>query len=251
LRYVQQLAWPALDVEPALESERYLRQGAAFHRLAHQHALGIPADHLTKAADDANLRRWWRNYLESGLTDLPGTRYPEIVLSAPIAGYRLVARYDLVAVEPGRRAVIVDWKTSRRRHPRRWLEERLQTRVYPFVLVQAGSQIIDSQPPSPELVEMVYWFASFPADPERFSYAEGQYAADQAYLGKLITEIAGLSDEGFPLTQAERRCRYCRYRSLCRRGDVAGQLDEEMDDPGLGDTMDVSLEFDQIAEILY
>jgi len=61
LRYVQRLAWPAIDAEPALENERYLQQGAAFHRLAHQHALGIPADRLVVAGsgDDADIRRWW------------------------------------------------------------------------------------------------------------------------------------------------------------------------------------------------
>jgi hypothetical protein len=251
VRYVQRLAWPALDVEPALENERYLRQGAAFHRLAHQHALGIPAEHLVTAAGDGDLRRWWRNYLESGPTDLPAARYPEVVLSAPLGGYRLLARYDLVAVEPGQRAVIVDWKTSRRRPPRRWLEERLQTRVYPFLLVQAGRQISDSQPLAPEQVEMIYWFADFPADPERFAYVGEQCAADEAYLTALVQEIAGLSDEGFALTSDENRCRYCRYRSLCRRGDTAGRLDEEEDDLGLGDTVDISLELEQIAEILY
>jgi hypothetical protein len=42
LRHVQQVAWPALVAEPALENERRMRLGAAFHRLVRQHFLGIP-----------------------------------------------------------------------------------------------------------------------------------------------------------------------------------------------------------------
>ncbi|MCP4541151.1 MAG: PD-(D/E)XK nuclease family protein, partial [Chloroflexi bacterium] len=41
LRYVLRVAWPAPEAEPVLENERYLQQGAAFHRLVHQHALGL------------------------------------------------------------------------------------------------------------------------------------------------------------------------------------------------------------------
>ena len=45
----------------------------------------------------------------------------ETVLSMPFqVGYggpvfRLTAKYDLFAVDPGKRAMIVDWKTTRRR----------------------------------------------------------------------------------------------------------------------------------------
>jgi CRISPR/Cas system-associated exonuclease Cas4 (RecB family) len=250
LRYVQRVAWPAIDVEPVLENERYLQQGAAFHRLVHQHALSIPAAQLAAASGDMDLIRWWRNYLESSPADLPAQRSPEIVLSAPLGGYRLLARYDLVAVDPGQRAVIVDWKTSRRRTPRRVLAERLQTRVYPFLLVEAGAQLNDSRPLAAEQVEMIYWFADFPADPERFVYDGAQHAADEATLTGLIEEIASLSDESFPLTPDERRCRYCHYRSLCRRGGGAAQKEDE--DPELDDgILDISLDLEQIAEVLY
>ena len=263
LRYVQGLAWPAIDAEPPLENERYLQQGAAFHRLAHQHALGIPTERLA-VAGDGDIRRWWRNYLQSGPAGLPAKRYPEVVLSAPLGGYRLLARYDLIAIDPamdaamgrGQRAVIVDWKTSRRRTPRDRLQARLQTRVYPFLLVQAGLHLNDSHPLPPEQVEMIYWFSDFPADPERFSYDRAQHGADEAYLAALIGEIAGRgSDEDFALTSDDRRCRYCRYRSLCRRGEVAGLLDDD-DGELAGDfdpaaDLDAFLDVEQIAEIEY
>jgi len=281
LRYIRRVAWPALRAEPALESERFVQQGTAFHRLVHQHIVGLPVERLSSAVNDENLRRWWSNYLESPPLNLPPRHYPEVVLSAPVGGHRLVAKYDLVALDAVRRAsaevdassraIIVDWKTSRKRPQRRWLAGRLQTRVYPYLLVQAGAQLSAGQPLAPEQVEMIYWFAGFPAEPERFSYDAAQCEADGVYLTSLVEEIVGLGDGGFPLTDQERRCRYCLYRSLCRRGVEAGpfddaeaddhtsadldrasaDLDRAFDELGLGDDVDLVLGLEQIAEIEY
>jgi len=283
LRYIQRLAWPAVEAEPALENERHLQQGAAFHRLVHQHLLGFLPERLSGAIADEDLSRWWHNCLEGGPADLPVSRYPEVVLSAPVSGHRLVAKYDLVAVGPvlsssasltvnsdegtEQRAVIVDWKTSRRRPRRKGLAERLQTRVYPYLLLRAGSHLNEDRPFQPEQVEMVYWFANFPEDPERFPYDATQYDVDGDYLASLIEEIKelalspvlspvegppkGLGDEDFSLTTQEWRCRYCPYRSLCQRGTRAGALDEAEDEPEWGDDFEIPLDFEQIAEIEY
>lgn len=267
LRYLQRLAWPAVEVEPALENERHLLQGTAFHRLVHQHTLGIAPERLSSAVTDADLRRWWHNYLERGPEDLPESRYPEVVLSAPAGGYRLVAKYDLIAVGPsaeftpsrdeglradvGKRAVIVDWKTSRKRPSRRWLAERLQTKVYPYLLVRAGGHLNDGQILEAEQVEMLYWFANFPEEPARFAYDTAQYEADEAYLTSLVGQVANLSNSFYPLTTQKRHCKYCRYRSLCQRGVRAGALDEIEDELELDEGFDISLDFEQIAEIEY
>ena len=169
LRYVERVAWPAIEVEPVIENERHLQQGAAFHHLVHQHALGVPAAQLTTAAGKRDLRRWWRNYLESGPANLPAARYPEIVLSAPLGGYRLLAKYDLVAVDPEQRVVIVDWKTSRKRTPRRWLEERLQTKVYPYLVVAAGAHLNGGRAFQPQQRKEEQQFRSFRCSADRYS----------------------------------------------------------------------------------
>ena len=258
LRYVLQLAWPAQEVEPALENELHMRQGAAFHRLVHRYVLGIPAEDLSRAIQEPDLRRWWHNYLERGPQELPEARYPEVLLSAPLTGYRLVARYDLVAVDAGQRAVILDWKTSRKRTKREYLAERLQTKVYPYLLVRAGAHLNGAQAIAPEQVEMIYWFADYPEEPARFGYDTAQYEAEEAYLTSLVAEIAGLGDEDFPLTVQERRCKFCPYRSLCQRGVRAGTLDEVLDEAldavieggaEAGDAFDI--DFEQIAEVVY
>jgi CRISPR/Cas system-associated exonuclease Cas4 (RecB family) len=251
LRYVLQQDWPAQEVEPALENEQHMRRGAAFHRLIHQHLLGISAEDLSRAVQDADLRRWWHSYLEHQPDRLPETRFPEIVLSTPMGEHRLLARYDLIAVDARRRTVIVDWKTSRKRTKHKVLVERLQTRVYPYLLVRAGAHLNGGQPLAPEQIEMIYWFADYPDDPAHFSYGAAQYEADEEYLTSLVEEIAGLGDGVYRLTEEVQRCKFCPYRSLCQRGVKAGGLDEMEDEVDAGDAFDVDLDFDQIAEIEY
>ena len=251
LRYVRRLAWPAVEVEPALERERHLQQGATFHRLAHQHALGLLPERLSSMITDEDLSRWWRNYLESGPVDLPASHYPEVVLSGPVSGHRLLAKYDLIAVDPGQGAVIIDWKTFHKRRRRERLAARLQTRVYPYLLVRAGSHLNEGQPFQPVQIEMVYWFANFPDNPERFSYNAAQYKGDEAYVRSLIEKIKGLGDEDFGLTVQEGRCPYCRYRSLCQRGVRAGTFEEAEEQLEPEDALGISLDFEQIGEIEY
>jgi hypothetical protein len=251
LRYLDRLAWPALEVAPAMENERHLRQGVAFHRLVRQHLLGLAPERLLRAATAQDLDRWWQNYMAHPPAVLPPRRSPEIVLSAPMGGHRLLAKYDLIAVEPGRRAVIWDWKTTRGRPQRKWLEERLQTKVYRFLLVQAGSQLNDGHAFEPEQVEMGYWFACFPSGPELFHYDALQYAADELYLSSLIEEIKRLGAADFSLTEDHQHCDYCRYRSLCQRGVTAGSMPQTEEDGELEDDLDFVLDHEQIAEVEY
>jgi len=256
LRHVRRLRWPAVEAESALENERYLQQGAAFHRLVHQHLAGIPVPELSRTVTSRELRLWWRNYLEGRPMNLPSNRYPEVTLSAPIGQSRLVARYDLVAVEKAWRAVIVDWKTSRRRPELAWLLGRLQTHVYPYLLVQAGAQLNSGVPIQPEQVTMLYWFAGFPAHCERIGYSRDQHRLDDRYLKGLVAEIGERleelnEDHLLPRADDERSCHYCRYRSLCQRGVEAGSLDEMMGEAASEDPFSIGIDFEQIAEIEY
>jgi hypothetical protein len=255
LRYLLSIAWPAPQMEPLLESERYACLARDFHRLAHQHALGIPEEALSQGMADAALAQWWRNYL-AFVPQLPaGKRYPEVGLAAPLAGQRLVAQYDLLVIpqDDAGRLLILEWKVYRQRPSRRWLAGRLQTRVYRYVGSQAGGQFSAVQPTPPEQVEMIYWFANFPGDPERFPYSAAEQSADRAYLADLITEIKGREEEIWPLTADERRCLYCNYRSLCERGAEAGRWEEAGDDFEFDDEagLDFDLDLGQVQEIVY
>jgi len=247
LRYLDKLIYPAAETEPALENEKHLQEGQNFHRLAQQYLLGIPTEKLAKLANTPNLQRWWENFLsfsQASLTGLTGL-FPEVTLSAPLGDFRLVAKYDLIAVAEDGRIVIYDWKTYRKRPRNEWLSARWQTRVYRSLLVTAGSQYNGGKPIIPERCEMVYWFSNFPNEPARFQYDEVQYKRDWDALTRLTEEIQSASD--YPKTEDRQRCAYCPYRSYCDRGIQAGDpelLEAEMEAESLFD-----VDFEQIGEI--
>lgn len=248
LRYLLKVAWPALEAEPVLENEAAMQQGALFHRLVQQHLLGIPAEQLTPLAKGHDLSRWWQNYLDLKLA-AAAVLYPEATLSMPFGICRLIAKYDLVLIASDGRAVIYDWKTARKRSKRAWLLERLQTRIYPYLLVQAGAHLNQGKPFTPEQIEMIYWFAEAPNEPEVIRYSSEQFSKDEEYLKSLVAEIDRLSSDAFTLTPRVERCRFCTYRSLCDRGVEAGNLSELESE--LEPVVETEFDFEQIAEIAF
>lgn len=243
LRYIEGLAWPAVETEPALENERHQQEGLFFHRLVQQHLIGLPVEKLGLMANSPNLSQWWQNFVYfRGLKDF-GNLYPEMTLSAPLGEHRVMAKYDLIAATPGEKVVIFDWKTYQKRPKDEWMAARLQTRVYRALLVRAGVHLNCGQAFQPEQVEMIYWYANYPQEPSRFPYTATQYKRDWDTLTRLVAEILARRD--FPLTGDEKKCAYCPYRSYCNRGVEAGTMD------GMAETelmaLDVNLE--QIQEI--
>jgi hypothetical protein len=243
LRYIEQLQWPAIETEPVLENEHRQREGQLFHRMVQQYLIGLPAEKLAWLANTPDLSRWWRNYLGYRF-ELDGyAHHIEIFLAAPVGAYRLLAKYDLIAVKPGERASIYDWKTYHKRPRDEWMAARLQTRVYRAMLIQAGATLNGGYPIHPEQIEMIYWYADYPSEPARFPYKPNQYSRDWDALTGLINEIG--NHRHFPLTDDEKKCAYCPYRSYCNRGDKAGIMDEIAETELAGE----DINFEQIAEI--
>jgi CRISPR/Cas system-associated exonuclease Cas4 (RecB family) len=260
LRYIQNLAWPALQSEPALENERFMLRGSLFHQLAQQYFLVVPPDRLQAAIADPDLAVWWDHFmtfvrqekLDQRLSAQPPGLYAEKGFSAPLGAYRLVAQYDLILSDSPGHFIIYDWKTSHKRPQRKWLAERIQTRLYPYLFTRAGASLNNAVPIEPQAVELLYWFAAFPERPERFTYSQAEYERDTAFLTGLVDEITHLHSDQFTLTPHTERCAFCVYRSLCNRGARAGSLEASFEaDAEAGTSNEVSVDFEQIAEIEY
>jgi CRISPR/Cas system-associated exonuclease Cas4 (RecB family) len=249
LRYLDRLSYPAVETEPTIENEKHQQEGEYFHRLVQQHLIGIPAEQITKFANTTNLQRWWENFQSAkdltGLRDLSDL-HPEATLSAPLGKYRLLAKYDLIAVQDGK-ALIYDWKTYRKRPRNEWLAARMQTRVYRALLIQAGAHLNKGKPFEPEQIEMIYWFADFPEEPARFPYTTAQYKRDLDTLLKLSDEVASASS--YPLTEDRQKCLFCTYRSYCERGIQAGSAEQAEAEMEAEELFDVN--FEQIGEIAF
>ena len=249
LRYLDRLSYPAAEAEPTLENEKHQQEGEYFHRLVQQHLIGIPAEQIAKFANTSNLQRWWQNFQND--KDLSGLRgrsalYPEATLSAPLGKHRLLAKYDLIAIQDGK-AVIYDWKTYRKRPRNEWLVARMQTRVYRALLVQAGAHLNNGDRFEPEQIEMIYWFADFPEEPARFAYTSAQFQRDWDTLLKLSEEVASASS--YPLTEDRQKCLFCTYRSYCERGIRAGDVEQAEAEREAEELFDVN--FEQIGEIAF
>jgi hypothetical protein len=244
LKYVEAQPWPAVEVEPALEHETNNIRGQQFHRILERYYSGVPVELLEASIQDDLLRQWWRAFLEEPPLNLPEEIcLAEVRLATRLAGQRLVGVFDLVTIEPGRRVVIVDWKTGRFRPSREQVEQRMQTLVYPFVFVESGDRLFGG-PVDPARVTMVYWFAGGPGEPHVFHYDAFQHERCRLYLSSVVEEVLFL-DGGdlWRLTADVERCRYCVYRSLCGRGVEAGSGVEGVDVVGVGWGSLVGLEY--------
>ena len=265
LAYVEQLSWPALEAQPYDELEQQLRLGGQFHQLVERAEAGLAVDLLTDGLEYP-LDEWFESYLRHRPADLP-TEVVEVerVLSVPLAveggQYRLAARYDLIAVGgegADRRAVILDWKTNKRVTRRSTLQQRMQTLVYPFVLVEASAGL-PWGPLLPEQVEMRYWFTAAPAEAVAFRYSNDLHEANRERFEHLLNEILrGKGERDFckvPDTDENRKrfCSYCIYRSRCDRGTKAGNL-EEYDEEEFSDVdLERALEFtlEEVQELAF
>ena len=249
LRYVEKLQWPAVETAPILENERRQMEGQQFHRMVHQSILGLPAEKISFIVNNSkgsNLERWWDNYLSARRTILASldeqNNFPEQSLSSPLGKHRVTAKYDLIAVKDGQ-ATIYDWKTYQKRPKDEWMAVRWQTKVYLSLLLKAGAHLNHGQPFIPEKIEMVYWYADFPTEPSRFKYNATRFERDWDELTNLVSEIS--SKQSFPLTNDEKRCGFCPYRSFCERG-VSAENGENLEPDAISD-WDINLE--QIQEI--
>lgn len=258
LRHVQRVQHPAPIAAPLRVHEDHMQRGERFHALAQQALNGIPADRLTAAVDDDPLLAdWWTSWQQHGRALLPADAAiaAEVTYSAPVPGRGdplaaaaplcLIAKCDAVAVTADR-VLIIDWKTAQRPATPAQLADRWQTRIYRWVLARSFPAL------PPDALTMAYWYTAAPTRPVVLPYSAAQYAADETSLERLIAALLHALPDGaaaFPKTPDERRCRFCNYRTLCERGNHAGDATDFAGDAD--DDDDLTLAIDQIAEVAF
>jgi CRISPR/Cas system-associated exonuclease Cas4 (RecB family) len=244
LRYIDRMAWPAVEAEPYLERELHLKRGALFHRLAEQKLKGIPADALAPLAEASGLGEWWAAFLafEAGLP--AGEKLVETSLTTRLGSQALIAKVDLLIRGADDLIHLFDWKTTTIRQKTEVLRDDIQTRLYLLMSAETLPAI------RPENISMTYWFAAFPGQPERIPYSAAQHERDRADILELTAQIASAPPESFILTPDEKQCRFCIYRSYCERGIGAGVSAESGEDD-LAEYDPESFDFGQAAEVAF
>ncbi|MGA9396912.1 MAG: PD-(D/E)XK nuclease family protein, partial [Anaerolineaceae bacterium] len=197
LRYIERLAWPAIEAEPYIEREQHLKRGALFHRLVEQKLKGIPEGALTSLATENNLAEWWNAFLvfHAGLPD--GARLPEWTITVRLGQYALIAKYDLLIPGADGKCTIYDWKTSSIRTKPDVLRNDIQTRLYLMMAAETGGSLTGGAAFPPDSLSIGYWFSAFPREPELIPYSEALYKRDRADILELIEKIATAPVESF------------------------------------------------------
>lgn len=232
-RHLAQQPWPATDMASAqaLELERRARAGIALHRWIERYWLNA-IDPATDAPDgNDDIHGLWSRFINTDFSFLPAQRNPELPLSCELGARRLYARYDLLAIEPGR-AVIVDWKSARNTAYQNWAG-RLQTRVYLFVLAEAGAPYHDGIDLTPEQCEMRYWLANADEPWVTVRYSQQEHEASREYFAQLAGDISRRTHiDQFPMTDDLQQCAACGYRTFCKRDAGHVLRDGWLDDDG-------------------
>lgn len=259
-KYVDRQPWPCLEDADPLPYRQHLERGRVFHHWLARRHLGIDMGPIVRAHEDADLRRWWCAVERFDWDALPrGLREAELPVVVPIGDYRLYARFDLLALDPGGDAVVVDWKTLEQRPAQRTLRDRMQTRLYLYALVAAGRVLTGGVPVDPGRAAMLYWFANFPEEVATVYYSEAEYCRDGEALEDLIDEVTSLPRDAFGLTDDQRQCARCNYATLCHResaavplgagASAAGESGDAVD--WLDEEIDFAIELQEVQELDY
>lgn len=253
MKYILHIQWPALVVNDALEFEAHLQAGTRFHRFIQQFLIGVDESFITDMASVdpyPELQIWWEGFLANVPAWLTGERWIETSLTTTLAGQRLVAKYDLILIHPNDESLLIfDWKTANNLPRRDWLLSRIQTRLYRFILAQAGGALISNRKINPDDISMCYWYAPHPKIRIDLPYSLSDYEHDLTAFTSLIEEIVSAAPSSFERTQNQRQCRYCVYRSHCDRGIEAGNLADIDDYDYEIEASDLDISFDDLPEI--
>lgn len=225
LRYIEHFLWPAPATDDMLAFERDRLAGSRFHQLVQQLLLEVPAEALARSAEndpDPRVRAWFELFTRTVYNKLTGKLFPEYTLSASLDGYLLSAKYDLLQQE-GQEYTIYDWKTSRKKPAKAWLQAQLQSKVFPLVL--ANQKEVSSGRLKPT-IRMVYWEVTEPEKPIALECDSGKLKDYRAELSSLIFQIKANRVKDFEKTEDVQRCRYCIYRTYCNRPALPAGVDE-------------------------
>jgi hypothetical protein len=234
-RYLDNLywsrAWGATD-----EDRKALELGQNFHLMARRFYAGVDPAQVADPIDQKQLEHWLGLLQGYNPRTFDRQYYPELDLRLNRSGLKLMAKFDLVVVQPDGRAIIFDWKTEKRMPKREYLKKSMQTLIYRYMLCAAGGSYSPNGQFKPSDVTMIYWNPSFYTRPIELPYSDAQFAKDELYLQNLIAHILRTPRELFLATTQLSTCQRCEFNMLCH-GRRAEQLDRDDEETLFEDTL--------------
>jgi CRISPR/Cas system-associated exonuclease Cas4 (RecB family) len=249
LKYLAQQQWPAIRSEPVYELEQQIQLGEQFHLFAQQFFSHIPEEAIQSQIRDAQLAQWWQEFVPFARNFLDHDCFAEHRISFQLEQRRFIAILDLLVIHKNGDYKILDWKTNKKKPGSAQVKKSIQSRLYPLLLLLSEEKRTGSPKIDPNKIEMTYWFANYPHNPESFRYSNFQFQEDLSFIQELIQRITSLQRGEFQKTSVIERCKFCQYRSLCERGSAAGSMTDLEDD--IWDEEIEDIDFSQIGEIAF
>jgi hypothetical protein len=198
--------------------DQRMQKGRYFHLMAERHFSGIPL-RMEFFEEYGELNEWIDALKRLKPEDGKSTYYPEYQIKIRDGDMLLQAKYDLVVADTNNSITIYDWKTEPYPLKKQHMKNRLQTRVYPYVMVKGGERLIGREV-KPEDVVMVYWQPTHPDVRLTFSYSQAQFEEDQAFLRDTIQKILNFDYHKYQEIQSKEYCPSCEYNFLCNGQQV-------------------------------
>jgi CRISPR/Cas system-associated exonuclease Cas4 (RecB family) len=232
LRYLLKQPYPAVISQPELEMEQRIELGKHFHTIVNQYLSGVPKGRIVDSIRDDLLEGWFDNFLSYIEPYQKEDYLTEHTLMMPFEGFQMTSRFDLIIKTGSGKILILDWKSTEKEPALKYYKNRIQTILYLYLAVECAPFSNQANSINPDDVTMQYWFPQFPHKNILFPYSQSNHKQNRDTLKGLILEINATSMGDFKKTENQNRCKYCQYRTLCKRGNQAGDyqlIDDEVD----------------------
>ncbi len=239
LKYLLKQSWPAEISPPVQEVEEKIDDGRLFHKTVNQYLSGVPGKIIVQSLKNSQLATWFKKFLDFFEESRIYPFSSELKTITSLENYQLVAVFDLIGITAENTPVIIDWKTSFRPPRKSYYQDRIQTSLYPLVADNSLKNIFRVASLHGFPITLKYWFPKFPEKSIVFVKNQDEIKKDAERITNIIKQIEDTPEGSFVKTDHLKRCDYCEFRSLCRRGISAGNIlhqDEDIDlDQILGD----------------
>jgi len=233
LKYIDHLSWPAPLSQLNTKYSEAITRGRKFHQLIQQHFIGIPDYELFNSIQDHTVRQWLKNALSFEISSEKQTKkMVEYHVSYINKGVLLTGVIDLLLISPDSGMKIIDWKTGLSKPNLDRYKSRIQTRLYPYLLLQSPAFSANRfEGLKTQEITFNYWFTNFPEHSLSFTYDRQNFNQDDAYFDDLITTITLTPVEEMLMTHNIDLCRSCPFQLYCGRNIQADYFDiQESDD---------------------
>jgi len=201
-QYIDDIKWSGEDAEL---TEKF-KKGEKFHTLAERYFTGIPTGE--EFLEENELKKYFENLKETFLINKDYKYKAEYEIRIRNSNIKLMARYDLIIFKKDT-VEIWDWKTGNKKLQERYQKDKLQTKIYLYLLKEILGGRVKS-----ENISMNYWQPQYKNDWVTINYNEKMYNRTKKELTELMDNI--LKEENFEMTEYEKTCNYCEFEKICK-----------------------------------